>query len=58
MEQTSKRATMMTDQVFAEAVMHKFYRDSGWVKRRRLARRRPEFRLGAAEPIVDLPKAG
>jgi hypothetical protein len=44
---------------FAKAVMQKLYRDSGWVKRRRLAHRPTEFRLDAAEPgkIVDLPKA-
>ena len=44
---------------FAKAVMQKLYRDSGWVKRERSARRPTEFRLDAAQPgkIVDLPKA-
>ena len=44
---------------FAKAVMQKLYRDSGWVKRERSARRRTEFRLDAGQPakIVDLPKA-
>jgi hypothetical protein len=44
---------------FAKAVMQKFYRDSGWVKRERSARRPTEFRLDATQPgkIVDLPKA-
>jgi hypothetical protein len=44
---------------FTKAVMQKLYRDSGWVKREREARRPTEFRLDAAEPgkIVDLPKA-
>jgi hypothetical protein len=44
---------------FAKAVMQKLYRDSGWVKREREARRPTEFRLDATEPgkIVDLPKA-
>jgi hypothetical protein len=44
---------------FAKAVMQKLYRDSGWVKRQRQARRLTEFRLDAAQPgkIVDLPKA-
>jgi hypothetical protein len=44
---------------FAKAVMQKLYRDSGWIKRERAARRPTEFRLDAAEPgkIVDLPKA-
>jgi hypothetical protein len=44
---------------FAKAVLQKLYRDSGWVKRERAARRPTEFRLDAAEPgkIVDLPKA-
>jgi hypothetical protein len=44
---------------FAKAVMQKLYRDSGWVKRERSARRPTEFRLDAAQPgkILDLPKA-
>ncbi|SDS94048.1 hypothetical protein [Bradyrhizobium canariense] len=44
---------------FVKAVMQKLYRDSGWVKRERSARRPTEFRLDADEPgqIVDLPKA-
>jgi hypothetical protein len=44
---------------FAKAVMQKLYRDSGWVKRERKARRPTEFRLDATRPghIVDLPKA-
>ena len=44
---------------FAKAVMQKLYRDSGWVKREREARRPIDFRLDAAQPgkIVDLPKA-
>jgi hypothetical protein len=44
---------------FAKAVMQKLYRDSGWVKRQRQARRPTEFRLDAAQPgkIIDLPKA-
>ena len=44
---------------FAKAVMQKLYRDSGWVKRERKARRPTEFRLDATEPgkIIDLPKA-
>jgi hypothetical protein len=44
---------------FAKAVMQKLYRDSGWVKRQRKARRPTEFRLDAARAgkIVDLPKA-
>jgi hypothetical protein len=44
---------------FAKAVMQKLYRDSGWVKRERSARRPTEFRLDANQPgkIVDLPKA-
>jgi hypothetical protein len=44
---------------FAKAVLQKLYRDSGWVKRQRQARRPTEFRLDAAAPrkIVDLPKA-
>jgi hypothetical protein len=44
---------------FAKAVLQKLYRDSGWVKRERRARRPTEFRLDAREPgkIVDLPKA-
>ena len=44
---------------FAKAVMQKLYRDSGWVKRERKARRQTEFRLDATEPgkIVDLSKA-
>ena len=44
---------------FAKAVMQKLYRDSGWVKRERKARRPTEFRLDTAQPgkIVDLPKA-
>ena len=44
---------------FAKAVLQKLYRDSGWVKRERMARRPTEFRLDATEPgkIVDLPKA-
>jgi hypothetical protein len=44
---------------FAKAVMQKLYRDSGWVKREREARRPTEFRLDAEQPgnIVDLPKA-
>jgi hypothetical protein len=44
---------------FAKAVMQKLYRDSGWVKRERKARRPTEFRLDAARPghVVDLPKA-
>lgn len=44
---------------FAKAVMQKLYRDSGWVKRERSARRPTEFRLDAAQPgkVVDLPKA-
>jgi hypothetical protein len=39
--------------------MQKLYRDSGWVKREREARRPTEFRLDAAQPghIVDLPRA-
>ena len=39
--------------------MQKLYRDSGWVKRERQARRPTEFRLDAAQPgkIIDLPKA-
>ena len=43
----------------AKAVMQKLYRDSGWVKRERSARRPTEFRLDAAQPgkIIDLPKA-
>ena len=44
---------------FAKAVMQKLYRDSGWVKRERSARRPTEFRLDPTQPgkIVDLPKA-
>jgi hypothetical protein len=44
---------------FAKAVMQKLYRDSGWVKRERKARRPTEFRLDATEPgnIVNLSKA-
>jgi hypothetical protein len=44
---------------FAKAVMQKLYRNSGWVKRERKARRPTEFRLDAARPgkIIDLPKA-
>ena len=44
---------------FAKAVLQKLYRDSGWVKRQRQARRPTEFRLDAAAPgkVVDLPKA-
>ena len=44
---------------FAKKVMQKLYRNSGWVKRVRQARRPTEFRLDAAEPgkIIDLPKA-
>jgi len=44
---------------FAKAVLQKLYRDSGWVKRERKARRPIEFRLDATQPgaIVDLPKA-
>jgi hypothetical protein len=43
----------------AKAVFQKLYRDSGWVKRQRNARRPIEFRLDTAEPgkIIDLPKA-
>jgi hypothetical protein len=39
--------------------MQRLYRDSGWVKRQRQARRPTEFRLDAAQPgeIIDLPKA-
>jgi hypothetical protein len=42
----------------AKAVLQKFGRDSGWVKRARDARRPIEFRLDAAHPggIVELPK--
>jgi hypothetical protein len=42
-----------------KAVMQKLYRNSGWVKRERNARRPTEFRLDASEPgkIIDLPKA-
>ena len=44
---------------FAKRVMQKLYRDSGWVRRAREARRPTEFRLDAAQPgkIVELPKA-
>lgn len=51
--------TLRGPSYFAKAVMQKLYRDSGWVKRQRLARRPTEFRLDAAAPgkIVDLPKA-
>jgi hypothetical protein len=44
---------------FAKAVMQKLYRDSGWVKRERKARRPTEFRLDATHPghFVDLPRA-
>src|ERR1700678_3034804 len=44
---------------FAKAVMQTLYRDSGWVKRQRQARRPTEFRLVAAQPgkIIDLPNA-
>jgi hypothetical protein len=44
---------------FAKAVLQKLYRDSGWVRRQRNARRPIEFRLDAAAPgeIIDLPRA-
>ena len=44
---------------FAKAVLQKLYRDSGWVRRQRNARRPIEFRLDTASPgeIIDLPKA-
>jgi hypothetical protein len=44
---------------FAKAVVQKLYRNSGWVRRERKARRPTEFRLDAAHPgkIIDLPKA-
>lgn len=44
---------------FAKKVLQKLWRDSGWVKRERSARRPTEFRLDAAEPggIVELAKA-
>jgi len=39
--------------------LQKLWRDSGWVKRERRARRPTEFRLDAAEPggIVELSRA-
>jgi hypothetical protein len=44
---------------FAKAVLQKLYRNSGWVRRQRNARRPIEFRLDTAAPgeIIDLPKA-
>jgi hypothetical protein len=44
---------------FAKAVLQKLYRDSGWVRRQRNARRPIEFRLDTASPgeIIDLPRA-
>jgi hypothetical protein len=44
---------------FAKAVLQKLYRDSGWVRRQRNARRPIEFRLNTAAPgeIIDLPRA-
>lgn len=44
---------------FAKAAIQRLYRDSGWVKRERSARRPTEFRLDATQPgkIVDLPTA-
>jgi hypothetical protein len=44
---------------FTKAVLQKLYRDSGWVRRQRNARRPIEFRLDTAAPgeIIDLPRA-
>jgi hypothetical protein len=55
---TPKTSHLSGPSYFAKAALQKLYRDSGWVKRQRRARRPIEFRLDA-EPgkIVDLPKA-
>jgi hypothetical protein len=56
---TPKSRNLRGPSYFAKAVMQKLYRDSGWVRRERLARRPTEFRLDAFQSgkIVDLPKA-
>jgi len=56
---TPKTRSLRGPSFLAKKVLQKLYRDSGWVKRERSARRPTEFRLDAAEPggIVELPKA-
>jgi hypothetical protein len=56
---TPKTRNLGGPSFLAKKVLQKFWRDSGWVKRERSARRPTEFRLDAAEPggIVELSRA-
>ena len=56
---TPKTRNLEGPSFLAKRVLQKLWRDSGWVKRERSARRPTEFRLDAAEPggIVELPRA-
>jgi len=56
---TPKTRSLRGPSFFAKKVLQKLWRDSGWVKRERSARRPTEFRLDAAEPggFVELPRA-
>lgn len=56
---TPKTRNLGGPSFLAKKVLQKLWRDSGWVKRERSARRPTEFRLDAAEPggIVELSRA-
>jgi hypothetical protein len=56
---TPKTRSLTGPSFLAKKVLQKLWRDSGWVKRERSARRPTEFRLDATEPggIVELSQA-
>jgi hypothetical protein len=56
---TPKSRDLRGPSFLAKKVLQKLWRDSGWVKRARSARRPTEFRLDAAEPggIAELQRA-
>ncbi len=56
---TPKTRSLSGPSFLAKKVLQKLWRNSGWVKRERSARRPTEFRLDAAEPggIVELSRA-